>query len=355
MNFDTDRAHGRRASSASTGVAPNSLDAVSNRDFVLDYLGAAATCATHLSRLGAELVLWSSEEFGFVRALGRVGAAAARSCRRRRTPTPPSCCARRRRASSATSSALYGVLHALPLTYNKDLQEDKEHLFDAVDTLRAVPGGVAGHARGATFDRERMADAASDELIAATDVADLLVRRGVPFRESHGIVAGLVRDGRRRAAARCRSFAPEELARTPTHLDDGVAEVLAQLAPGSSRRSARAAPRSARVREQLELARGAARRLMAAALPADFYARPVARGRARPRRLRRAPRRHGGRDRRDRGLPRQRAGLPRLRRADAAHADAVRAARDGLRLPLLRHPRAAQRGLRGRGHRAPRC
>ena len=89
-------------SSASTGVAPNSLDAVSNRDFVLDYLGAAATCATHLSRLGAELVLWSSEEFGFVRARRTRGRAAARSCRRRRTPTPPSCCARRRRGSSAT-------------------------------------------------------------------------------------------------------------------------------------------------------------------------------------------------------------------------------------------------------------
>ena len=97
-------------------------------------------------------------------------------------------------------------MHALPLTYNKDLQEDKEHLFDAVDTLELCLAAAARDARAASrFDRERMAAAASDELIAATDVADLLVRRGVPFREAHGIVAGLVRDARRRAAARCPS------------------------------------------------------------------------------------------------------------------------------------------------------
>ena len=127
--------HGRRRARASTASRPNSIDAVSNRDFVLDYLDAAATCATHLSRLGAELVLWSCEEFGFVELPGRLVLAARRSCRRRRTPTPPSCCARRRRGSAGHLAALHGVMHALPLTYNKDLQEDKEHLFDAVDTL----------------------------------------------------------------------------------------------------------------------------------------------------------------------------------------------------------------------------
>jgi len=90
-------------------------------------------------------------------------------------------------------AAFHGVLHALPLTYNKDLQEDKEHLFDAVDTLELTLSAAAGMVSGVGFKREPMAEAASDELIAATDVADLLVRLGVTFREAHGVVAGLVR------------------------------------------------------------------------------------------------------------------------------------------------------------------
>ena len=101
-------------------------------------------------------------------------------------------------------------MHALPLTYNKDMQEDKEHLFDAVDTLELCLGAARGMIAGATFDRERMAAAASDELIAATDLADLLVRRGMPFREAHGIVAGLVRDGGRAAGHRCARLAAAE-------------------------------------------------------------------------------------------------------------------------------------------------
>ncbi len=84
-------------------------------------------------------------------------------------------------------------MHALPLTYNKDLQEDKEHLFDVVDTLELSLAAATGMIAGVRFDAERMRLAAADELIAATDVADLLVRLGMPFREAHGVVAGLVR------------------------------------------------------------------------------------------------------------------------------------------------------------------
>ncbi len=87
------------------------------------------------------------------------------------------------------------MIHALPLTYNKDLQEDKEHLFDAVDTIELTPRGRArACSQASRFDRERVwQEAAADEMIAATDVADLLVRLGMPFREAHGVVAGLVR------------------------------------------------------------------------------------------------------------------------------------------------------------------
>ena len=84
-------------------------------------------------------------------------------------------------------------MHALPLTYNKDLQEDKEHLFDAVDTVELSLAAATGMLSGVKFNRERMREAASDEMIAATDIADLLVKLGMPFRESHGVVAALVR------------------------------------------------------------------------------------------------------------------------------------------------------------------
>jgi argininosuccinate lyase len=90
-------------------------------------------------------------------------------------------------------AAFHGVMHALPLTYNKDLQEDKEHLFDSVDTLELTLSAATGMIAGVRFNRERMAEAASDEMLAATDIADLLVRLGMPFRDAHGVVAALVR------------------------------------------------------------------------------------------------------------------------------------------------------------------
>src|SRR5512133_309272 len=191
VNFGTDRGMVARELGFAS-VAPNSIDAVSNRDFVLDFLSAAATCATHLSRLGAEIVLWSSEEFGFAEVSD---AWASGSSIMPQKKNPDAAELLRAKAPRVVSHlvALHGVMHGLPLTYNKDMQEDKEHLFDAVDTLELSIAAATGMLSGIAFDRERLAAAAADELIAATDVADLLVRRGVPFRQAHGIVAGLVR------------------------------------------------------------------------------------------------------------------------------------------------------------------
>ena len=152
--------------------------------------------------------------------------------------------------------ALHGVMHGLPLTYNKDMQEDKEHLFDAVDTLELCLAGGARDARGRSRSTASGSPrAAADELIAATDVADLLVRRGVPFR-------AVARD-RRRARARGAStsgrslseLTREELARHSDALDDEFYDGALAARRGSSRRSPRAAPRWPRVREQLAHAR----------------------------------------------------------------------------------------------------
>ena len=191
VNYDTDREMVARELGFSS-IAPNSIDAVSGRDFVLDFLGAAATCATHLSRLGAELVLWSSSEFGFCE-LPDSWSATSSIMPQKKNPDAAELLRAKAPRIVGHLAAFHGVMHALPLTYNKDLQEDKEHLFDTVDTLEMTLAAARGMIAGASFNRERMREAAADELIAATDVADLLVRLGMPFREAHGVVAGLVR------------------------------------------------------------------------------------------------------------------------------------------------------------------
>src|SRR5918911_4774709 len=133
VNFATDRSYLARELGFA-GVAPNSIDAVSNRDFVLDFLAAAATCATHLSRLGAELVLWSSDEFGFCE-VADAWASGSSIMPQKKNPDAAELLRAKAPRVAAHLGALHGVFHGLPLTYNKDLQEDKEHLFDAVDTL----------------------------------------------------------------------------------------------------------------------------------------------------------------------------------------------------------------------------
>jgi len=191
VNFDTDRRLVAEQLGFSS-VAENSIDAVSNRDFVLDYLAAAATCATHLSRLGAELVLWSSSEFGFCR-LADSWSSGSSIMPQKKNPDAAELLRAKAPRLAAHVVALHGVLHGLPLTYNKDMQEDKEPLFDAADTLETCLAAADGMLGSIVFDHSAMQAAAADELLAATDVADLLVRRGVPFRLAHEIVAGLVR------------------------------------------------------------------------------------------------------------------------------------------------------------------
>lgn len=190
-NFETDR---RQVAEklGFAGVSPNSMDAVSNRDFVLDYISAAATCATHLSRLGAEIVVWSSQEFGFAEVAD--GFASGSSLMpQKKNPDAAELLRGKAPRVLASLTTLHGVMHGLPLTYNKDMQEDKEALFDAVDSLGLCLDAATGMLQGIEFDRDRMRDASSDQMLAAVDIADLLVRKGVPFREAHGIVGSLVR------------------------------------------------------------------------------------------------------------------------------------------------------------------
>jgi len=255
VNFDTDRSR-VAAELGFSGVAENSIDAVSNRDFVLDYLSAAATCATHLSRLGAEIVLWSTEEFGFCE-VSDAWASGSSIMPQKKNPDAAELLRAKAPRIVAHLVALHGVLHGLPLTYNKDLQEDKEHLFDAADTLEACLAAAEGMLSSITFHRQRLADAASDQFLAATDVADLLVRRGLPFRAAHGVVAGLVRQAIDRGVS-LSELTPEDLAEHSPLLDDEFYRLLEDGAWLETKVSEGGTSLS-RVREQLQRARAAVR------------------------------------------------------------------------------------------------
>ena len=191
VNFDTDRQM-VAAELGFDGVAVNSIDAVADRDVALEFLSAHAICATHLSRIGSELVIWSSQEFGFV-TMSDGWSSGSSIMPQKKNPDAAELLRAKAPRVVAHLTGLHGVMHALPLTYNKDMQEDKEHLFDSAETVEMSLDAAAGMLATCTFNLESMAEAASDDLVAATDLADLLVGKGLPFRDAHGVVAGLVR------------------------------------------------------------------------------------------------------------------------------------------------------------------
>jgi argininosuccinate lyase len=217
-------------------VAPNSIDAVSNRDFVLDHLAAAATCAVHLSRLGGEIVLWSSGEFAFCEPAENFSSGSSIMPQKKNPDAAELLRAKGPRIAAAFTT-LTGVLHGLPLGYSKDMQEDKEALFDAADNLELCLQAADGLLRGIAFDRERLAEAARDEMALATEVADMLVRRGMPFREAHGVVGDLVRDALDRGKS-LSELTPEEIAARSELLDEEYYEVLRPERALEAKRSA---------------------------------------------------------------------------------------------------------------------
>ena len=174
------------------GVTSNSLDAVSDRDYVLEYLAAAAITGMHFSRLAADLTLWATAEFGFVE-FSDAFATGSSIMPQKKNPDVAE-------LVRGKSGRLYGNLVAvlttmkgLPLAYNSDMQEDKQPFFDSVDTLEAVLGVLPPLLASLTFRTERMRAAAGEHYATATDLADYLVRKGLPFRQAHEIVGKIVR------------------------------------------------------------------------------------------------------------------------------------------------------------------
>ncbi len=207
-----------------SAVFDNSLDAVSDRDFVADALYGLAMLGVHLSRLGEELVLWSSSEFGFVE-LDDAFATGSSMMPQKKNPDVAELARAKAGRLIGHLTGLLATLKGLPLAYAKDLQEDKEPLFDAVDTVRLTLSALDGLMASARFDTDRMAAAASSPYTAATDVAEWLVARGTPFRQAHAIVGELVR----------RSLAGEGPLADLVAADDRLGpEAAALLEPGVS-------------------------------------------------------------------------------------------------------------------------
>jgi argininosuccinate lyase len=173
------------------GVTANSMDAIADRDYIAELLFAVALCGVHLSRLGEDLVLWSSAEFGFVVL---ADAHTTGSSLMPQKKNPDVCELTRGKAGRLLGDlvAVLTTLKGLPLTYNRDLQEDKEPLFDAVDTLQLALAVNAEMVAAMRIDEDRCRAAAADPLLLATDLADHLVRHGVPFRHAHELVGRAV-------------------------------------------------------------------------------------------------------------------------------------------------------------------
>ena len=169
----------------------NSMDTVASRDLALEVMSNAAIAMVHLSRLAEELVLWSTSEFGFIE-LADAYSTGSSLMPQKKNPDVPEIVRGKSGRVIGNLVTLLTVLKGLPLTYNRDLQEDKEPLFDTVDTLRDSLEVMAGAIATLDVRRERMAEAASDPMLLATDLAEILVRQGVPFRDAHEVVGRIV-------------------------------------------------------------------------------------------------------------------------------------------------------------------
>jgi argininosuccinate lyase len=212
----------------------NSLDAVGDRDFAAETAFGCALLGVHLSRIGEELVLWSSAEFGFVR-LGEPHCSGSSLMPQKRNPDVAELLRGKAGRLMGDVVALLAVQKGLPLAYNKDLQETQEPFFDAVETARLALSVVPGLVATLEFDARRLGEAARDPALGATDLAEHLVRdKGLPFRRAHEIVGGLVRLCEREGKS-LRALEAAELAAVAPELDASALEALDPMRAVSAR------------------------------------------------------------------------------------------------------------------------
>ena len=233
----------------------NSLDAVSDRDFALDYLTAATLCALHLSRLAEEMILWASQPFGFV-ALSDAFSTGSSIMPQKRNPDAAELVRGHSGRIAGAMTALVMTMKGLPLAYSKDMQDDKPPVFEAHDLLMLSLAAMAGMVETSTFDAARMRAAAAAGHPTATDLADWLVREaGVPFREAHHVAGRAVRLADE-AGVPLWELTLDQLQSIDARLGQGVFAVLSLEASVKSRTSLGGTAPSA-VRKRIEAARKA--------------------------------------------------------------------------------------------------
>jgi len=246
--FDIDRQMTAEALGFDRPMA-NSLDAVSDRDFALEFLSAATICAVHLSRFAEELVIWSSAQFRFVTLSDRFSTGSSIMPQKKNPDAAELIRAKIGRILGA-NVALFTVMKGLPLAYSKDMQEDKEQVFDAADNLMLALAAMTGMVGDMTGNRENLEAAAASGFSTATDLADWLVRElGLPFRDAHHVTGALVALAEGKGCD-LADLALDEMRGVHAGISEGVFDVLTVQASVASRMSyGGTAP--ARVREQI--------------------------------------------------------------------------------------------------------
>ncbi|MGB9867143.1 MAG: argininosuccinate lyase [Bacillota bacterium] len=235
-----------------SGVYENSMDAVSDRDFIMEFIGACAICMVHLSRLCEELVLWSSEEFGFVELHDSFATGSSIMPQKKNPDVAELIRGKTGRVIGDLVSILV-TMKALPLAYHTDMQEDKERLFDAFDTLLSCLNVAAPMLETATFKTERMLEVTRHDFSNATEVADYLTAKGLPFREAHEVTGQIVRY----CLEKKTTIAKLSLAELKGFSELFAEDIYPLLAPEScvARRKSFGGTAPERVREQINSAR----------------------------------------------------------------------------------------------------
>jgi argininosuccinate lyase len=251
-------------------VSANSIDAVSDRDFVVDYLSAAALTMVHISRLAEEIVLWSSAEFGFI-SLPDAFATGSSIMPQKKNPDVAELARGRTGRAIGSLVSMLVTLKGLPLAYNRDLQEDKPALLDAEATLLPTLEVFAKMLPRITVHGERTAAAASEDYALATDYADYLVRKGLPFREAHEAVGKLVRHAEEKGVELSRLSLADLRKFSPLFAEDALKiDVMSSLAA----RDVTGGTAPSRVKEALKAARVRVDTMMAEA-EADIAEAPL--------------------------------------------------------------------------------
>jgi argininosuccinate lyase len=232
-------------------ISSNSMDAVSDRDFVAEYLASASLCMMHFSRLAEELVIWSSLEFQFVR-LADTFTTGSSIMPQKRNPDFAELARGRTGRVYGNLMAILTVMKGLPLTYNRDLQEDKEGIFDTVDTLLPTMNVFRGMLSSLTLDVDRVSALAEESNMLATDLADYLVSKGVPFREAHGIMRELC-DYCESNAKGLANLAMEDYQRFSEHFAEDIYQITARSSAEARDNLGGTAP--SRVAEELKQAK----------------------------------------------------------------------------------------------------